>query len=403
MLVTAGAACAVERERAPGCEGDDCGVHPAGILDPGSPSFHANELERRDWDISLCTGCHGADLAGGAGATACSDCHEDGATACATCHSDTLEGGAHPAHLSAGAVDWGADCGACHDVPQHWADEGHILRGGVADPRPAEVVFADLAAHRPPFADEGAGAPSYDAETATCSGVYCHGATLGAGGALTEPVWTGGADQAACGSCHGAPPPSHAEVETCRGCHPGGDAVHVDGALQLGEGDDCSGCHGSAESPAPPQDLSGNVLSSAIGVGAHRAHVQAPRRLRGPLECSECHPAVSSVDSPGHIDTPLPAEVTLVGGGSWDRDQATCDTWCHGDSEPVWTRVGEGEVFCGSCHGVPPASPPHTGEMMLSDCAGCHPDTVDAFGNILRSGPPGAETSEHMDGETDAL
>jgi hypothetical protein len=39
--------------------------------------------------------------------------------------------------------------------------------------------------------------------------------------------------------------------------------------------------------------------------------------------------------------------------------------------------------------------------MQLTDCASCHPATVDGFGNILRTGPPGAETSEHMDGTVD--
>jgi hypothetical protein len=39
--------------------------------------------------------------------------------------------------------------------------------------------------------------------------------------------------------------------------------------------------------------------------------------------------------------------------------------------------------------------------MPLTSCSGCHPATVDPFGNILRAGAPGAEHSEHIDGNVD--
>jgi hypothetical protein len=109
----------------------------------------------------------------------------------------------------------------------------------------------------------------------------------------------------------------------------------------------------------------------------------------------------AALDSPGHIDSAAPAEVALAGGGAWNRAEASCQSWCHGDSQPVWTRVGLDEVFCGSCHGVPPADAEHAPDLALSDCASCHPSTVDSFGNILRAGAPGNETSQHMDGDVD--
>jgi predicted CxxxxCH...CXXCH cytochrome family protein len=292
-------------------------------------------------------------------------------------------------------------CDECHQVPDRWDAEGHILRGGLADPAPAEVRFGPAASQTPPFAARRA-PPSYDPALQRCSDVYCHGDALAGGGAaLTRPIWSAtGAGQAACGSCHGDPPASHAD-DRCASCHPTGAGEHIDGALAIGSASGCSGCHGSADSSAPPRDLAGNQLTTAIGVGAHRSHLDAPRRLRGPVACADCHQVPAALDSPGHIDSAAPAEVALAGGGAWNRAEASCQSWCHGDSQPVWTRVGLDEVFCGSCHGVPPADAEHAPDLALSDCASCHPSTVDSFGNILRAGAPGNETSQHMDGDVD--
>jgi predicted CxxxxCH...CXXCH cytochrome family protein len=384
--------CAEERAREDACP--DCdGIHPVGISDPDSADFHGRELERRDWDFAVCASCHGADLDGGAAGVSCLSCHQEGVTACSTCHDDRPQTAAHPAHIAA------YECAECHEVPERWDAEGHILRAGRADTAPAEVVFGEAARRRPPFA-AGGDEPSYDPDTGACSGVYCHGDPLGDPAATTpRPVWTAGAGQAECGACHGDPPDSHAAGTACATCHPG-DAPHIDGALAIGTVEGCSGCHGSEDGPAPPRDLAGNTRRDAIGVGAHRGHLRATLRLRGPLPCDSCHQVPDEITSAGHIDSAAPAEVALVGGGSWDRGDATCTTWCHGDSQPVWT-AGAGQVACGTCHGIPPAGGLHTPDMELSDCADCHPATVDAFGNILRSGPPGAETSEHMDGTVD--
>jgi len=384
--------CSEEREGEDGCT--DCdGIHPAGILDPDSVDFHGRELERRDWDFGVCAACHGSDFSGGKSGVSCLACHEEGVTACSTCHDAEPQTAAHPAHLAR------FECAACHQVPDRWNAEGHILRDGHADPPPAEITFGEAARWRPEFASDSS-EPTYDSDTGTCSGVYCHGDTLGDPAATTtRPVWTA-SNQAECGSCHGTPPASHAATESCTTCHPS-SAGHVDGELAIGTGPGCSGCHGSSDSPAPPRDLSGNTTNDALGVGAHTSHRTVPLGLRGPVPCSACHQVPAEITSAGHIDSPLPAEVMLTGGGDWNRSDATCGTWCHGSSLPVWTRVGEGEVYCGSCHGVPPAGTPHQPDMQLTDCVDCHPSTVDASGIIVRSGPPGAETSEHMDGNID--
>jgi predicted CxxxxCH...CXXCH cytochrome family protein len=286
-------------------------------------------------------------------------------------------------------------------VPASWDAEGHILRAGAVDEAPAEVRFAAAgeAAQTPEFASRS-GEPAYDAATGECSNVYCHGDALADSAASnSRPSWSAaGTGQAECGTCHGDPPATHA-IDSCATCHPVA-APHIDGALAIGNGPGCAGCHGSDATGAPPRDLSGNEFSTAIGVGAHQSHLTASMGLRGPLACSECHTVPAQTTSPGHIDSATPAEVAMVGGGAWVRETATCESWCHGDSRPVWTRVGRGEVYCGSCHDIRPAG--HDPELALTDCVGCHAETVDPFGNILRSGPPGAETSEHMDGEVDA-
>jgi predicted CxxxxCH...CXXCH cytochrome family protein len=182
-------------------------------------------------------------------------------------------------------------------------------------------------------------------------------------------------------------------------CHPA-EAPHVDGTITVGVEAGCSGCHGDSTSPAPPRGLLGETLTGALAVGAHRSHLDAPHRLRGPVECSSCHVVPAELDDAGHIDTQVPAEVTLAD-GAWDRTSATCaGTYCHGQAAPVWTRVNLGEIACGTCHGIPPANMFHDPALTINDCATCHTSTVDPFGNILLGGPAGHE-SEHMDGTID--
>jgi hypothetical protein len=248
-------------------------------------------------------------------------------------------------------------------VPARWDDPGHVLD----DPPPAEAY-------------------GYDPATGRCD-VSCHGET--------RPRWTGGPDEAPCGSCHGAPPADHV-WDRCPACHPTGEA-HADGVLQVGRTPGCDGCHGSGGDPAPPIDLFGNRFTTASGVGAHRSHLEAPQRLAAPIACATCHRVPSSLHAAGHIDTPPPAEVEPAAG--WDAATGRCANACHGQARPRWTAVGAGEVACGTCHGIPP--PSHDPRLGLSDCVTCHGGTVTAFGGIVVSGPPGAETSLHVNGVVD--
>jgi predicted CxxxxCH...CXXCH cytochrome family protein len=279
-------------------------------------------------------------------------------------------------------------------VPGSWDAEGHILRGGVEDPPPAEVTFGVLASRTLDPVDR-AGAPTY--ANGRCSNVYCHGGVLHDGGGTDpSPRWEDPAAPGSCVHCHGQPPPTHAQT-ACATCHPPG-APHLDGIVQVGRTSGCSGCHGDASSPAPPNDLSGNTLITAIGVGAHRKHLLVPTQLRGPIPCATCHQVPTAVDDPGHIDSPLPAEVNDVLG--WDRSSRTCTTAaCHGPSRPVWTA--QGGVTCGSCHGVPPTRSPHLPNMTPLVCVSCHPQTIDAAGTIILTPGPDGLTSTHMNGTVD--
>jgi len=381
------ASCADPRALSAPCE-DACTatVHAPGILDPTSPNFHVSLLEQTNWGFARCATCHGTDFSGGTSGVSCLSCHEAGPTACVTCHGSGPTSNAHLPHAGASIT-----CGECHVVPATWDQDGHILHDGVAITTPPQVTFGARAGFTLDPADR-AGPPSFDGTT--CSNVYCHGAVLhDGGGTKPAPRWDDPTPPGGCTQCHGHPPPtpSHARTD-CATCHPP-DAPHIDGIVQVGRTPGCSGCHGSASSPAPPVDLSGNTFTTALGVGAHQAHLQASSRISVPIACSACHAVPTAIDSPGHIDSPLPVVNAALG---WDRTAQTCaSSYCHGVSEPVWTSSGQ--VFCGSCHGIPPNDASHTPTMTLATCATCHPGTVDAFGNIIVANG----TSEHINGVVD--
>lgn len=405
-------------------------IHEAGILDPRSADFHGALLAESAWDFEACARCHGDDFTGGPAEAPCTTCHEEGPTACRTCHTpDELDSGAHAAHLDATSLPSMFEaCNACHSTPETYSDPGHILtEDGSPDPPPAEVTFGPLAAATLD-PDARSGPPTYVEDTGTCQNVYCHGDVLGDTEAeITQPNWFAtGEGQADCGTCHGLPPSSHPDGQgECQLCHqrvtdgegPPSTELHVDGQVQLGRFDDgCTACHGSGNA-APPVDLRGRSSTDAVTVGAHQSHVVNPA-LSDPVPCAACHAPIDDLDDPGHIDTAWPAEVRFSGlataGGAtpeWDRDTATCgDVYCHGGGsladadgfvqEPVWTAVGQGEVFCGSCHGIPPVDAIHEPDWDVTRCNDCHP-SVDSNGGIVYTGPADDRTTAHMNGEID--
>ena len=80
-------------------------------------------------------------------------------------------------------------------------------------------------------------------------------------------------------------------------------------------------------------------------------------------------------------------------------DGTTCaNTYCHGaplsggtNTVPEWTRVGDDQAACGTCHGLPPAD----GHPPLDNCVDCHADVVDADRNIVAA-------DLHINGRVDA-
>jgi predicted CxxxxCH...CXXCH cytochrome family protein len=355
--------CAQERE--PVCT--DCesqGVHPAGYDSRGSENFHGADIERRGWDLALCQSCHENDFSGNAAAPSCMSCHEKRPDSCDTCHENPPTTAAHEPHQTNGVA-----CAECHTVPTSW--EAHRKPAT----RTALVTFGAVAT--------SAGAmPAWDG--AKCSNAYCHGGTLGDAAATnTQPVWKGGAAQAACGTCHGKPPASHAQSE-CATCHSSGK--HIDAVVDVATS--CNGgCHGDAKSAAP-------------ATGAHRAHLEGGYFTQ-PLACNECHRVPTAVGDAGHLDSLAPAELvfgllaTARGAvASWNGSR--CSTYCHGASTPAWAGTGATDAYCGSCHGLPPATSPHLMSMQLTDCVGCHQETVGPFANVL------VGNGKHMNGVADA-
>jgi len=155
-----------------------------------SNTLHVNgNVETFTPDPALCDACHGF-------VTSCVVCHGgqdnnsgappvglDGETA-----TTELAVGAHTRHLSGGDISDGVPCSECHIRPSNPLDPGHLDSDGIPD-----MNFGPLA-----------GASSiWDRNNAVCSGTYCHGNFSG-GYASNSPVWTQGASQAVCGSCHAA-------------------------------------------------------------------------------------------------------------------------------------------------------------------------------------------------------
>jgi len=242
-------------------------LHGDGWTDPASANFHGLAIQQLNWNMTTCKSCHGPNYAGGTAQKSCLTCHTqtNGPEACNTCHGNfnapvgnnlswappravngdtvaTSRGvGAHQAHLLAtmGKV---LKCQECHTVPSQVYAAGHIN-----SPLPAIVAMNDTLANLV----SGSGAfiphPAYSAAQLQCNNTYCHGnwqaqkASAPADrqyiyidsvivGANYSPKWTGGVNEATCGSCHGLPPKGHLgygtnelPLSSCgnSGCHTG--------------------------------------------------------------------------------------------------------------------------------------------------------------------------------------
>jgi predicted CxxxxCH...CXXCH cytochrome family protein len=340
---------------------------------------------------------------------ACTRCHGDASNGNAAPPRSVLgktlttdvEVGAHQAHLKDSAIRQALACADCHVVPTRVDAPSHIDEGH------ATLTFGELAQKRN-------AQPTWSRATATCSSVYCHGATLGAGGTNHEPQWTKvDGTQAACGTCHDLPPnngrhphlaSAPGDTTACSACHvetvkPDGTidvagGKHIDGRIEV-KGAGCTACHGDADravlagadanfKAAPPRDTNGFTGANALGVGAHQAHV-AGGPLSAPIACQSCH--VVPPDTDNHPVGASDAEKVTFGGlavshgaaPQWSPATASCSaTYCHGATlgaggtshEPTWTKVDGTQAACGTCHSIPP--PPETGHVQSTACGSCH-------------------------------
>jgi predicted CxxxxCH...CXXCH cytochrome family protein len=217
------------------CHGSWAAVPPAPVawafVDPDRPRDPAD----------ACSKCHGYPPPAPHGAaTSCSGCHADTVSAdgsidvagghhvdgrldvtCGGCHGDPPASGAHVAHSGPDdpvlhgtygdlstlqdrypgpdpepvPTSYAYGCGHCHplDVARH--------RDGVV-----QVELTDAAAPAGTLKARAHATAGWDAQSATCSGVYCHSSAEEPSPAfMVTPAWTSGATPA-CGACHGNPP-----------------------------------------------------------------------------------------------------------------------------------------------------------------------------------------------------
>jgi predicted CxxxxCH...CXXCH cytochrome family protein len=408
--------------------GETCHTTPPGGSHPNNDS---------------CQTCHGDVISSFdsayPGATAWADptLHIDGsvdvaALTCTSCHGDASTGdvnpplgvngetstaepavGAHEAHLEAD-TGWRANiaCTACHALPSSVSHSN-----GVTD--------FDWGA---PASADGA-SPSYDMGSTTCSGVYCHGATLlgpNAGGSVARtPDWTevnGTWD--ACGeTCHTTPPGgSHPNSDSCQTCHgavissfdpadPGATAwadptLHINGSVEAA-GMTCTGCHGDEGTGDinPPRGVDGETTTDTLAVGRHAEHVTASASHVA-FACDTCHVVPAASDLTHTAEHVSSADLSTAGhhgdvtfggraaGMVWDVDatagapvdrRGTCTGACHSSGTggapqvlPYWAGGTWDATPCDNCHGEPPGTGRHNRHVNRENvaCEVCH-DTTD--------------------------
>jgi predicted CxxxxCH...CXXCH cytochrome family protein len=412
------------------------GVHQTGWADPTQHGYAANG------DLPSCRVCHGNDFAGGTTGVSCNACHANTGFAtwqsnCTFCHGTRTatyaaadlgkaappagtQGetaataravGAHQKHLAGGSIGKALACTDCHATLP--TDLSHV--DGTA-----QVTFGAGAIR-------GGATPTWNG---TSCANYCHGSTLDAGGSLTTPAWTGGASQAACGTCHAAPPPApHTTSTACGGCHTGYTATAVNPSLHLngvldasgsshpagwsakeqhgygankqglsgckschgtnldgvgGSGPSCATCHASAGIASwqtsctfchgsrtsgasnPPVDTQGGSAATNVSVGVHASHVNTT--LAAKIGCVQCHP-----------DRTGSSVITDAGhiDGNGIAEVAFGTLAKTGAVTPVYTRTSATSATCAStyCHGNfvggANATPSWTSTTQVG-CTSCH-------------------------------
>jgi predicted CxxxxCH...CXXCH cytochrome family protein len=196
-----------------------------------------------------------------------------------------------------------------------------------------------------------------------------------------------------CKTCHGNDYKGGNTQTSCFNCHQNGP-----------EG--CNVCHGNSQHIYPPKSLSGHLLPTEQGVGAHDIHLtlDSTQRYSARVLCTECHLPVNSFNDTNHIGlNPGSAEIIFgtlaktttqgfIPNPVWNSTTQTCsNTYCHGyfkggnsTAQPVFNNPNS--VVCGSCHGNPTTGDPKplTGHQYFPDqCYYCHGIVVDSSRTII--------------------
>ena len=136
-----------------------------------------------------------------------------------------------------------------------------------------------------------------------------------------------------CKSCHGGDYSGGTSKVACTTCHENGP-------------ESCNVCHGNSEHIYPPKSISGNLLNTQQGVGAHEKHLtsDSTQRNSAAVECVECHTPVMSFADSNHISKDNQTFAKIVFGDlsktvtdgvtpnpQWNRTTQSCsDVYCHG-------------------------------------------------------------------------
>jgi predicted CxxxxCH...CXXCH cytochrome family protein len=336
------------------------------------------------------------------------------------CHGATLGGGTAMKPVWTRVDGTQAACGSCHGLPP--THHMTLTAPGTA----ATCSTCHPATVRPDGSIDVAGGKHLNGRIET-DGFAGHGAGWIVPG---DPAFHGQAATTqgmnTCFACHSPKEPATNGVPSCASCH---DALAggVDWTTA------CVGCHGSGGTSAPPKDTHGNTTTTALGVGAHRSHVEATHGLARRFDCDACHQKPAVVFSPGHLDgttrvtgyTGSDPGLQSVTDPSWNRASATCATsWCHGNysgtfsfrntegddvtigysgtpASPSWTRVDGTQGACGTCHALPPQNgqwhnPFHARGFSPngSACSLCHP-------GVKADGSGFVDVALHVDGRVD--
>lgn len=394
-------------------------THPSDWL-----QVHGTALLDSSLSQVSCQECHGVNFAGGTSGISCYSCHsyphpaqwadsnaanfhgpiakKEGNTKCQACHGADFSGGSS-----------GVSCYQCHTYPHReaWQDMDSTGFHG-------QVVLAQgeencQACHGTKYGGGTSGISCYDCHTFPHPDGFGDAQSSNFHKSFFRTInWK----LAECQACHGTDFAGGRVNVSCTTCH-----------TQPAGPEACNTCHGDFTNPAqiaPPEDLSGNLDHTAVGVGAHQHHLEE-NDVTVPLSCGTCHPAITDFNDPRHIDNVPGAQMEFDTQATdsgrlqplWNHSSATCsNVYCHGNfvfsrdssanqwayadsvivgkSDPVvWTSEMVPADSCSFCHDLPPQGHANFGTS-VTVCVTCHSSVVDGNGKII-------DKTRHINGKPD--